>query len=128
MQYRNQNTERSPRLPRKHLFRAEYTAIHLLGAGGRRGCRHLFCLAAVCWYRGNRLDVHFRCRAVCRLWVLYLPRYDRRTGALGLVQVRNPLPETPCVQVRQLLLRSHAARHPCGHKAKERFAYEEKHP
>ena len=35
MQYRNQNTERSPRLPRKHLFRAEYTAIHLLGAGGR---------------------------------------------------------------------------------------------
>ena len=50
------------------------------------------------------------------------------TGALGLVQVRNSLPETPCVQVRQLLLRSHAARHPCGHKAKERFAYEEKHP
>ena len=36
--------------------------------------------------------------------------------------------ETPCVQVRQLLLRSHAARHPCGHETKERFAYEEKHP
>ena len=33
MQYRNQNTERSPRLPRKHLFRAEYTAIHLLAVG-----------------------------------------------------------------------------------------------
>jgi len=38
----------------------------------------------------------------------------------------NPLPETPCVQVRQLLLRSHAARHPRGHEAKERQAYEEK--
>ena len=45
-----------------------------------------------------------------------------------LVQVRNSLPEAPCVQIRQLLLRSHAARHPCGHKAKETFAYEEKHP
>lgn len=79
----------------EQLLHGKYQAIvtthlntkHLLGAGGRRGCRHLFCLAAVCWYRGNRLDVHFRCRAVCRLWVLYLPRYDRRTGALGLVQV-----------------------------------------
>ena len=57
----------------------------------------------------------------------HLSRYDRRTGAVGVGEIRNSLPETPCVQVRQLLLRSHAARHPCGHKAKERFAYEEKY-
>ena len=128
MQYRNQNTERSPGLPREHLFRAEHPAVYLLGAGGRRGSGHLLCLAAVCRHRRNRLDVHSGRRTVCRLWILYLPRHDRRTGALGLVQVRNSLPETPCVQVRQLLLRSHAARHPRGHKAKERQAYEEKHP
>ena len=119
MQYRNQNTERSPRLPRKYLFRAEHPAVYLLGAGGRRGSGHLLCLAAVCRHRRNRLDVHSGCRTLCRLRVLHLSRHDRRTGALGLVQVRNSLPETPCVQVRQLLLRSHAARHPCGHKAKE---------
>ena len=126
--YRNQNTERSPRLPRKHLFRAEHAAVYLLGAGGRRSGGHLLRLTAVCWHRGNRLDVHLGRRAVCRLRLFHLPRNDRRAGALGVVQVRNPQPETPCVQVRQLLLRSHAARHPCGYEAKERQAYEEKHP
>ena len=126
MQYRNQNTERSPRLPRKYLFRAKHPAVHLLGAGCGGGGWHLLCLAAVCRHRGNRLDVHLGGRAVCGLWFFHLPRYDRRTGALGVVQVRNHLPETPHVQIRQLLLRNPAARHPCGHETKERFAYEEK--
>ena len=126
--YRNQNTERSPRLSRKHLFRPEHAAVHLLGAGHRRGGGHLLCLAAVCRHRRNRLDVHSWCCAVRRLRLFHLPRHDRRTSAVGLVQVRNSLPETPRVQVRQLLLRSHAARHPRGHETKERFAYEEKHP
>jgi len=85
--YRNQNTERSPRLPRKHLFRAEYAAVHLLGAGRGGGCRHLLCLAAVCRHRKNRLDVHSGCRTLCRLRVLHLSRHDRRTGAVGVVQV-----------------------------------------
>ena len=87
MQYRNQNTERSPRLPRKHLFRAEHPAVYLLGAGGRRGRGYLLCLAAVCGHRGNRLDVHLGRCAVCRLRVLYIPRHDRRTDALGMVQI-----------------------------------------
>ena len=128
MQYRNQNTERSPRLSRKHLFRAEYAAVYLLGAGGRHCSRHLLCLAAICRHRRNRLDVHSGCRALCRLRVFHLPRHDCRTGALGVGEIRNSLPETTCVQVRHLLLHRTAARHPCGHKAKERFAYEEKHP
>ena len=102
MLYRNQNTERSPRLPRKYIFRAEYAAVYLLGAG------------------------HSRRRTVCRLRLFHLPRYDRRTSALGMVQVRNPLPQETRVQIRQLLLRSHTARHSRGHEAKERFAYEEK--
>ncbi len=37
-------------------------------------------------------------------------------------------PKRLMFQVRQLLLRSHAARHPRGHETKERVAYEEKHP
>ena len=85
MQYRNQNTERSPRLSRKHLFRAEHPTIHLLGAGGRRSGGHLLRLATVCRNRRNRLDVHSGGRAVCGLWFFHLPRYDRRTGAVGMV-------------------------------------------
>ena len=87
MQYRNQNTERSPGLPREHLFRAEHPAVHLLGAGGRCCRRHLLFLAAVCRHRRNWLDVHLGRCAVCRLRLFHLPRYDRRTGALGVVQV-----------------------------------------
>ena len=84
--YRNQNTERSPRLPRKYLFRAEHAAVYLLGAGGRRGSGHLLCLAAVCWHRRNRLDVHLGRRAVCRLRFFHLPRMTAEPGALGGVQ------------------------------------------
>ena len=61
--------------------------IHIFGAGGRRSGGHLLCLAAVCRHRRNRLDVHSGCRTLCRLRVLHLPRHDRRTGAVGVVQV-----------------------------------------
>ena len=87
MQYRNQNTERSPRLPRKHLFRAEHAAVYcsVLAVGVAVGI--YFALQPYVGTEEIGLDVHLGRRTLCRLRVLHLPRHDRRTGALDVVQI-----------------------------------------
>ncbi len=97
----------------------------VLAVGG--GGWHLLCLAAVCRHRGNRLDVHLGRRAVCGLWFFFT--YHGMTAEQVLwtwFKSEILCPKRLMFKIRQLLLRSHAARHPCGHETKERFAYEEK--
>ena len=118
--HRDQNPQRDPQLPRKHLFRAQHPAICLLTAGAWRGGGPLFLPAAHRRRRAGGLDVHPGRRAVCRLWILQLPRHDGGTTAVGVDQIRDSYAQTAGVQVRLPVLPSLAARHGRGLQAQNR--------
>ena len=117
MNYRNQNPQRNPQLPREHLFRTEHSAIRLLTVGAWRGGGPLFLPATHRRRRAGGLDVYPGRCAVRRLRIFQLPRHDGRTTAVGMDQIGNPHAQTVDIQVGLPVLPDYAACHCRGLQA-----------
>lgn len=92
--YGDQNTKRSPRIPRNDFLWAEHAAVCLLPVSSGCSCCGVLSAAADVGHGRNRLGVYFGRRTVCRLRIFYLPRHDAGATAVGMVQIRTAVPQT----------------------------------